>query len=179
MITGIGKDRLYLVKWLGFDSTENSWEPAKNFDKEYINSWERAHKLKEKQEKERNLFEVPINTDADVERASCTAEHLTCPQSSEGEKDPHKGTENKNPEAIEKQTITHESPSIITESLPVPKSKTSWTFQQLMPRNKIERLTEDSEWDNICTLCHVGGNLLMCESCPRCYHKSCMDRFVG
>ena len=36
------------------------------------------------------------------------------------------------------------------------------------------RIGKVEEWDDLCTNCFFGGNMVLCDTCPRAFHKACL-----
>lgn len=51
------------------------------------------------------------------------------------------------------------------------KTKSDWTFLAV---ERAGQRDKPSEWDDQCTACFVGGNLVVCDTCPRAFHLACL-----
>jgi hypothetical protein len=50
-------------------------------------------------------------------------------------------------------------------------SRSDWEFLSTEVPGQRENPTE---WDDECSECYCGGNMVMCDSCPRAFHLKCL-----
>ncbi|KAG2669946.1 hypothetical protein I3760_14G059900 [Carya illinoinensis] len=83
----------------------------------------------------------------------------------------HAGSKNHRPAA---SIFLEDGRTLLDCQMQLIRAKKFKTFTR-KPHVRMKRSSHQGENDSICTVCHYGGELILCDKCPSAFHKSCIN----